>query len=130
MGVQALFFQRVNDSGWTDLQYPCGVAAPAAIETHVYDLLFDCRGPSFIEESKLKAITRAGGVLALKALLTRFGLATFDDVVTLTMGTQHGDKYHDALLLKLSAAWHTEGESANLQHDPPSHYPRKDNQVP
>ena len=44
-----------------------------------------------------------------QALLACFGLATFDNVVTMTMGTQHGDEYHNALLLKLSAAWHTEG---------------------
>jgi hypothetical protein len=50
---------------------------------------------------------RTGRVLALIALLTCFGLATFDDVVALTMATQHGNEYHDALLLKLSAAWHT-----------------------
>jgi hypothetical protein len=34
------------------------------------------------------------------------------------MGTQHGRAYHDALLLKPSAAWHTGGESAKLHHDP------------
>src|SRR5262249_2970697 len=107
--VFALRKSAVNDSGWTDLQYPCGVADPAAIETHIHDLLFDRRGPSFVEEITLKAITRTGGVLALKALLTRFGLATFDNLVTTTMRTQHGYEYHDALLLKLSAAWHTEG---------------------
>jgi hypothetical protein len=92
-----------------NLQYPCGVADPAAIETHVHDLLFDRRGPSFVEEIKLKAIMRAVGVLTLIALLTRFGLTAFDDVVAMTMGTKHGYEYHDALLLKPSAAWHTYG---------------------
>jgi hypothetical protein len=29
------------------------------------------------------------------------------NMTTMTMGTQHGDEYHDALLLKPSAAWHT-----------------------
>jgi hypothetical protein len=33
------------------------------------------------------------------------------------VGTKHGNKYHNALLLKQSAAWHTWGQSANLKHD-------------
>jgi hypothetical protein len=88
---------------------PCRIADAAAIETHVYDLLFDRGGTSFVEEIKLKAITRTVGVLALIALLTSFGLATFDDLVAVTVGTPHGNEYHDALLLKPSAAWHTWG---------------------
>jgi hypothetical protein len=40
-------------------------------------------------------------------LLTRFGLAAFDDLVTMTVGTKYRHEYHDALLLKQSAAWHT-----------------------
>src|SRR5215510_4543190 len=60
---------------------------------------------------------RAVCILALRALLTCFDLATFDDLVAMTMGTQHRQEYHDALLLKPSAASHTEGERANLQHD-------------
>jgi hypothetical protein len=47
------------------------------------------------------------GVLALIALLPSFGLAAFDDLVAVTVGTQHGYEYHVALLLKQSAAWHT-----------------------
>src|SRR5262245_3340546 len=74
-----------------------------------YDLLLDRRGTAFVEKIKLKAITRAAAVLALIALLPSFGLAAFDDMVAMTMGTQHGDEYHDALLLKPSAAWHTCG---------------------
>jgi len=37
--------------------------------------------------------------------------ATFksDDLVTVTMGTKHGNEYHDTLLLKPSVAWHTWG---------------------
>jgi hypothetical protein len=97
------FFQRVNGSGWADLQHPCCIADAAAIETHVHDLLFDRGGTSFVEEITLKAITRTGGVLALIALLTRFGLAAFDDLVAVTVGTKHGNQYHDALLPKLSA---------------------------
>src|SRR5215510_7059997 len=53
--------------------------------------------------------TTTGGVLALIALLPSFGLAAFDDLVAVTVGTQHGYEYHDALLLQLSAAWHTWG---------------------
>jgi len=67
----------------------------------------DRGGTSCVEEITLKAITGTVGVLALLALLTRFGLAAFDDVVAMTVGTKHGNEYHDALLLKLSAAWHT-----------------------
>jgi len=73
---------------------------------------------AFVEEITLKAIMRTVRILALITLLPSFGLAAFDDVVAMTMGTQHRYEYHDALLLKLSAAWHTKGESANLQHDP------------
>jgi hypothetical protein len=39
--------------------------------------------------------------------VTRFGLAAFDDLIALTVRTKHGNEYHDALLLKQSAAWHT-----------------------
>ena len=63
----------------------------------------------FVEESTLQASMRTGGVLALRALLPRCGLPAFDDVVAVTVGTQHGKKYHAALLLKPSAAWHTWG---------------------
>ena len=70
------FFQRVNDSGWTNLQYPCRITDTAAIETHVHDLLFDRRGTAFVEEISLKAIMRTVGVLALIALYAGFGLAT------------------------------------------------------
>jgi len=52
---------------------------------------------------------RTVSVLALIALLPSFGLAAFDDLIAVTVVTQHGDEYHDALLLKLSAAWHTCG---------------------
>jgi hypothetical protein len=74
------------------------------METHVDDLLFDRRGTPLLEEIQLKAIMRTGGMLALLGLLTCCGLATFDDLVAMTMGTQHGHEYHDALLLKPSAA--------------------------
>jgi hypothetical protein len=98
------FFQRVNGSGWADLQHPCCIADAAAIETHVYDLLFNRWSMAFVEEIALKAVMRAVGVLALITLLTSFGLATFDDLVAVTVGTKHGHEYHDALLLKPSAA--------------------------
>jgi hypothetical protein len=94
------FFQRVNDSGWTDLQHPCRIADTAAIATHLDNLLFDGRGTACVEEIELKAITRTVGVLALRALVARFSLAAFDDVVAVTVRTQHGYAYHDALLLK------------------------------
>jgi len=55
---------------------------------------------------QLKAIMRAAGVLAFVALLPSFSLAAFDDLVTMTMGTQYGDEYQGALLLKPSAACH------------------------
>ena len=59
------FFQRINHGGRTNLQHPSRIADPAAIETHVDDLLFDRRGPSFVEEITLKAIMGAAAVLAL-----------------------------------------------------------------
>jgi hypothetical protein len=91
-------------------QYPCDVADPAAIARHIHDLLFDRRGPSFVEEIRLKALTRTASILALIALLTRCGLAAFDDVIAVTVRTKYGNPYHDALLLKLSAAWYTWGK--------------------
>lgn len=98
------FFQSANNGGRTDLQYPCRIADPTAIETHIHDLLFDRRGTSFVEEIALKAVMQTVGILTLIALLTSFGLAAFDDLVAVTVRTQHGNEYHDALLLKLSAA--------------------------
>jgi hypothetical protein len=74
-----------------------------------YDLVFDRRSTSFVEEIELKAVMRTVGVLALIALYAGFGLAAFDDLVAVTVGTQHGNEYHDALILKPSAAWHTWG---------------------
>jgi hypothetical protein len=91
------------------VQHPCRIADTATIETHIHDLFFDCRGTSCVEEIKLKAIMRTVGVLALIALLPSFGLAAFDDLVAVTVETPHGYEYHDALLLKLSAAWPTWG---------------------
>jgi hypothetical protein len=101
------FFQRVDDSGRTDLQHPGCIADPTAIEAHVHDLVLDRRGASFIEEIQLKAIPKTVDVLALIALLTSLGLTAFDDVIAVTAGTKHGHECHDALLLKESAAWHT-----------------------
>jgi hypothetical protein len=63
------------------------------METHVDDLLFDRRGTPLIEEIKLKAIMRTGGVLVLITLLTSFGLAAFDDLVAVTVRAKHGHKY-------------------------------------
>src|SRR5215470_701409 len=82
----------VSHRSRANLQHPCHIADTAAIETHVHDLLFNRRGTSFVEEIQLKAITRTGGVLALIALLPNFGLAAFNDLVAMTMGTQHGDE--------------------------------------
>jgi hypothetical protein len=79
----------------------------AAIETHLRDLLFDPRGTSFIKKISLKTITRRVGVLALIALSAGCSLVAFDEVVTVTLGTQLGHEYYDALLLKQSAARHT-----------------------
>jgi hypothetical protein len=76
---------------------------------HIHDRLFERRGTAWGEESALHALMRTGGVLALRAWLPSCGLATFDDLVAVTVGTQHGEAYHDALLLQLSAAWHTWG---------------------
>jgi hypothetical protein len=60
-----------------------------------------------VEEVELKALMRTVGVLALIALLTSFGLAAFDDLIAVTVGTQHRHEYQDALPLKQAAAWHT-----------------------
>jgi hypothetical protein len=60
-----------------------------------------------VEEITLQALMRTARVVAFRALLTRFGLAACDDLVAVTVGTKHGNEYHDALLLKESAAWHT-----------------------
>jgi len=68
-------------------------------------------GGSFsrFDEITLQAIMRTVGVLALITRLARFGLAAFDDLIAVTVRTQHGNEYHGALLLKQSAAWHTWG---------------------
>ena len=55
----------------------------------------------------LPAVARYMTQKCVIALLTSFGLAAFDDLVAVTVGTKHGNEYHDALLLKLSAAWYT-----------------------
>jgi len=92
--VRDPFFQCVNDSGRTDLQYPCCVVDTAAIKPHVYALLFDGGGTSFGEEIKLTAGMRTVGMLALRALLPRCGLAAGDDLAARTVGTEHGKAYH------------------------------------
>jgi hypothetical protein len=92
------------------------------METQSHALLFARRGPACGEESALQAVMRTGGMLALRAWLTRCGLAACANVVAVTVGTPHGHEAQDALLLKPSAAWHTCGESAKLQHDQPTVY--------
>ena len=62
-----------------------------------------------VETSQLKALVGTADVLARIAVLTRFGLAAFDDLVAVTGRTQHGHAYPDALLRMQSAAWHTWG---------------------
>jgi hypothetical protein len=103
------FLQRVHDGGRTNLQHPCRIADTAAIATHVHALLFHRRGTSFVEEITRQALMRPIGVLALIALWTSLGLAAFDDVGAVAVGTKHRNESHDALLLKPSAAWHTWG---------------------
>jgi hypothetical protein len=77
------------------------------METHGHALLCERRGTAFVEEIQLKAIRGAAAVLALRALLPSFGRVAFEDLVAMTMGTPPRHAYHDALLLKPSAAWHT-----------------------
>ena len=45
--------------------------------------------------------------MALVALCAGLGFTTFADLVTATVGTEHGEEYHDILLLKKALAWHT-----------------------
>jgi hypothetical protein len=85
-----LFFQLMNDRGWADLQDPCGVPDTTAIETQVNNVLFDRRQAPVVLEIKLKGITRAIGIGALVALCAGLGLAAFDDLVAVTVGTQQG----------------------------------------
>jgi hypothetical protein len=47
-------YSRFNDGSRTNLQHPRRIADPAAIETHVHNLLVDRRSTSFVEESQLK----------------------------------------------------------------------------
>src|SRR5713101_9053828 len=49
---------------------------------------------------KLKGITRTVRIFALVPLCASLGLAAFDDLIAVTVGTQHRHKYHSALLPK------------------------------
>jgi len=51
-----------------------------------------------VEEIELKGIMSTGDVLALRALLASFGLATLDDLIAMAVGTKHGNMYHNLLL--------------------------------
>jgi hypothetical protein len=45
-------------------------------------------------------------VQTLVALLAGLGLAAFDDLIALTVGTEHRDKYHHDLFHERMSVWH------------------------
>src|SRR5207302_713854 len=108
------FFPLVHHGGRADLQHPHGVSDTTTMETHGNDVLVDGGQTSFGRERKLQGIPRAVRRRALGALLTRRGLPTCDDVVTVTVGTAHGHADHEPLLLTKLSAWHPEWHSAHL----------------
>jgi hypothetical protein len=98
------FFQFIDDSRRTDLQYPSRVSDATAIEAHINHLLFDLRPAPFVSRVEDEGAARAVGRLTAVALLTGFSLAAFDDVITLTAGTAHRNKDHHSLLSKESVS--------------------------
>ena len=66
----------------------------------------------------LQRMAGTARVLSRVVLLAGSGLVAFDDLVALTMGTEHGDEHHFDLLYEKASVWHTCGESANLKHYP------------
>jgi hypothetical protein len=62
---------------------------------------------SCVDEIEQKAIMRTVGVLALRALVPGCGLATLEDLITMTVGTEHGKAYHNLLHPKDTGGWHT-----------------------
>jgi hypothetical protein len=89
-----LFFQLVNDGGRADLQDTCGIPDATAIETHINHLLFDRREAPLVRRIEQKGTMRTVGILAAIALLLGVGLAAFDHVIALTIGTSYRNEYH------------------------------------
>jgi hypothetical protein len=71
----------------------------------VVGLIFN-KGASFVEEIELQGLMSTGYVVALIALLARFGLATLDDLIAMAVGPKHGNVYHHLLLQKKALVWH------------------------
>jgi len=65
--------------------------SPRVRERHPF---FERGGTSCVDEIELKAIMRTVGVLVLRALVPGRGLATLEDLITVTVGTEPGKAYH------------------------------------
>jgi hypothetical protein len=62
-----------------------------------------------------KGIMAAIGVLAAIALFASFGGSTLDNLIALTVGTEHGNEHHDILLVKRTSSWHTSGSKSTSE---------------
>src|SRR5262245_33594090 len=54
-------------------------------------------------------------VLAAIALFASFGGSTFDNLIALTVRTEHGNAHHDILLVKRKSSWHTSGSKSTSE---------------
>src|SRR5262245_52855445 len=64
---------------------------------------------------KHKGIMAAICVLAAIALFAGLGGSTRDNLLALTVGTEHGNAHHDILLVKRTSSWHTSGSKSTSE---------------
>src|SRR5215510_7358247 len=69
---------------------------------------------------KHKGIMAAICVLAAIALFAGLGGSTRDNLLALTVGTEHGNAHHDILLVKRTSSWHTSGSKSTSETLPSS----------
>src|SRR6266581_1408083 len=81
------FPERTQHGVGTDTQRPCGIANPTGVEAHINDLLLDLRQPPLIAVLKQKTLWGTRSILAQITLCAAACLATFNDLIAMTIGT-------------------------------------------
>jgi hypothetical protein len=83
----------------TDMQRSGSITNSTGIETHVNDEVLHLRQTASVAVVEQKAASATGFILAQIALGSPSGFATFDDLLTVTVGTLDGNESHGPRLV-------------------------------
>jgi hypothetical protein len=103
----------------------CGFIAPLRLLAHRSSIpqavVFQICTSWFRAASQiLKGVVQTVFVLTLVALLAGLSFAALDDLIALTVGTEHGNEHHHDLLYDEASVWHTGGWKCKTETLPPN----------